>query len=163
MQKTKDLITKFRKEVPGITIRTSLIVGYPGETEKEFQELLDFVEESKFDRLGVFTYSHEENTHSFNLEDDVPNEVKHQRAEEVMELQSSISYELNQKRVGKTYKVLFDRKEGDYFIGRTEYDSPDVDNEVIVNAKDFYVRIGDFANIKITKADHYDLYGEVVD
>ena len=163
MQKTKDLITKFRKEVPGITIRTSLIVGYPGETEKEFQELLDFVEESKFDRLGVFTYSHEENTHSFNLKDDVPKEVKHQRAEEVMELQSYISYELNQKRVGKTYKVLFDRKEGDYFIGRTEYDSPDVDNEVIINAKNFYVRIGDFANIKITKADHYDLYGEVVD
>jgi len=163
MKKTKDLIIKFRKEVPGITIRTSLIVGYPGETEKEFQELLDFVEESKFDRLGVFTYSHEENTHSFNLEDDVPEAVKHQRAEEVMELQSSISYELNQKRVGKTYKVLFDRKEGDYFIGRTEYDSPDVDNEVIINAKDFYVRIGDFANIKITKADHYDLYGEVVD
>ena len=163
MQKTKDLITKFRKEVPGITIRTSLIVGYPGETAKEFQELLDFVEESKFDRLGVFTYSHEENTHSFNLEDDVPEEVKHQRAEEVMDLQSSISYELNQNRIGKTYKVLFDRKEGDYFIGRTEYDSPDVDNEVIVNAKYFYVRIGDFANIKITKADHYDLYGEVVD
>ena len=163
MQKTKDLITKFRKEVPGITIRTSLIVGYPGETEKEFQELLDFVEESKFDRLGVFTYSHEENTHSFNLENDVSEEVKHQRAEEVMELQSSISYELNQNRIGETYKVIFDRKEGDYFIGRTEYDSPDVDNEVIVNAKDFYVRIGDFANIKITQANHYDLYGEVVD
>ena len=163
MQKTKDLITKFRKEVPGITIRTSLIVGYPGETEKEFQELLDFVEESKFDRLGVFTYSHEENTHAFNLKDDVTMEVKHQRAEEVMDLQSSISYELNQKRIGKTYKVLFDRKEGDYFIGRTEFDSPDVDNEVIVYAKDYYVRLGDFANIKITKADHYDLYGEVVD
>jgi len=163
MKKTKDLITKFRKEVPGITIRTSLIVGYPGETEKEFQELLDFVEESKFDRLGVFTYSHEENTHAFNLKDDVPMEVKHQRAEEVMDLQSSISYELNQKRIGKIYKVLFDRKEGDYFIGRTEFDSPDVDNEVIVNAKDFYVRIGDFANIKIIKSDHYDLYGEVVD
>ena len=163
MKKTKDLIIKFRKEVPGITIRTSLIVGYPGETEKEFQELLDFVEESKFDRLGVFTYSHEENTHAFNLKDDVPMEVKHQRAEEVMDLQSSISYELNQKRIGKIYKVLFDRKEGDYFIGRTEFDSPDVDNEVIVNAKDFYVRIGDFANIKIIKSDHYDLYGEVVD
>jgi len=163
MKKTKDLITKFRKEVPGITIRTSLIVGYPGETEKEFQELLDFVEESKFDRLGVFTYSHEENTYAFNLKDNVPMEVKHQRAEEVMDLQSSISYELNQKRIGKTYKVLFDRKEGNYFIGRTEFDSPDVDNEVIVNAKGFYVRIGDFANIKITKADHYDLYGEVVD
>ena len=163
MKKTKDLIIKFRKEVPGITIRTSLIVGYPGETEKEFQELLDFVEESKFDRLGVFTYSHEENTHAFNLKDDVPMEVKHQRAEEVMDLQSSISYELNQKRIGKIYKVLFERKEGDYFIGRTEFDSPDVDNEVIVNAKDFYVRIGDFANIKIIKSDHYDLYGEVVD
>ena len=163
MKKTKDLITKFRKEVPGITIRTSLIVGYPGETEKEFQELLDFVEESKFDRLGVFTYSHEENTHAFNLKDNVPMEVKHQRAEEVMDLQSSISYELNQKRVGETYKVLFDRKEGDYFIGRTEFDSPDVDNEVIVNAKHYYVRLGDFANIKIAKADHYDLYGEVVD
>ena len=163
MKKTKNLITKFRKEVPGITIRTSLIVGYPGETEKEFQELLDFVEESKFDRLGVFTYSHEENTHAFNLKDDVPMEVKHQRAEEVMDLQSSISYELNQKRIGKIYKVLFDRKEGDYFIGRTEFDSPDVDNEVIVNAKDYYVRLGDFANIKIIKSDHYDLYGEVVD
>ena len=163
MKKTKDLITKFRKEVPGITIRTSLIVGYPGETEKEFQELLDFVEESKFDRLGVFTYSHEENTHAFNLKDDVPIEVKHQRAEEVMDLQSSISYELNQKRIGKIYKVLFDRKEGDYFIGRTEFDSPDVDNEVIVHAKDYYVRLGDFANIKIIKSDHYDLYGELVD
>lgn len=163
MKKTKDLITKFRKEVPEITIRTSLIVGYPGETEKEFQELLNFVEESKFDRLGVFTYSHEENTHAFNLQDNVPMQVKHQRAEEVMDLQSSISYELNQKRIGKIYKVLFDRKEGDYFIGRTEFDSPDVDNEVIVHAKDYYVRLGDFANIKITKADHYDLYGEVVD
>ena len=162
MQKTKDLIQKFREDVPGITIRTSLIVGYPGETEKEFQELLDFVQESKFDRLGVFTYSHEENTHAYNLEDDVPQEVKHQRAEDVMDLQSSISYDMNQERVGKTYKVLFDRKEGDYFIGRTEFDSPDVDNEVIINAKDFYIRIGDFANIKITKADHYDLYGEVV-
>ena len=162
MQKTKDLIRKFREDVPGITIRTSLIVGYPGETEKEFQELLDFVQESKFDRLGVFTYSHEENTHAYNLEDDVPQEVKHQRAEDLMDLQSSISYDMNQERVGKTYKVLFDRKEGDYFIGRTEFDSPDVDNEVIINAKDFYIRIGDFANIKITKADHYDLYGEVV-
>ena len=162
MKKTMDLIKKFREDVPGITIRTSLIVGYPGETEKEFQELLDFVQHSKFDRLGVFTYSHEENTHAYNLEDDVPQEVKHQRAEDVMDLQSSISYDMNQERVGKTYKVLFDRKEGDFFIGRTEFDSPDVDNEVIINAKDFYVRIGDFANIKITKADHYDLYGEVV-
>jgi len=163
MQKTKNLIKKFRQEVPGITIRTSLIVGYPNETEKEFQELLDFVEESKFDRLGVFTYSHEENTSAFDLNDNVPQEVKHQRAEELMDLQSSISYQLNQNRIGETYKVIFDRKEGDYFIGRTQFDSPDVDNEVIVNAQDFYVRLGDFANIKITKADHYDLYGEVVD
>ena len=162
MKKTMDLIKKFREDVPGITIRTSLIVGYPGETEKEFQELLDFVQHSKFDRLGVFTYSHEENTHAYNLEDDVPQDLKHQRAEDVMDLQSSISYDMNQERVGKTYKVLFDRKEGDFFIGRTEFDSPDVDNEVIINAKDFYVRIGDFANIKITKADHYYLYGEVV-
>lgn len=162
MEKTKNLLKKFRKDVPGISIRTSLIVGYPGETEKEFQELLDFVQESKFDRLGVFTYSHEENTHAHKLEDNVSEEVKHQRAEEVMDLQSSISYEMNQQRIGETYKVLFDRKEGDYFIGRTEFDSPDVDNEVIVYAKEFYVRIGDFADVKITKADHYDLYGEVV-
>ena len=162
MKKTKNLIKKFREDVPGITIRTSLIVGYPGETEQNFQELLDFVQESKFDRLGVFTYSHEENTHAYKLEDNVPDEVKHQRAEEIMDLQSSISYKLNQKRIGKIYKVLFDRKEGEYFIGRTEFDSPDVDNEVIVSAKEFYLRIGDFANIKITKADHYDLYGDVV-
>lgn len=162
MDKTKNLIKKFRKDVPGISIRTSLIVGYPGETDKEFQELLDFVRESKFDRLGVFTYSHEENTSAHKLEDNVPEEVKHQRAEEVMDLQSSISYDLNQKRIGQTYKVLFDRKEGDYYIGRTEFDSPDVDNEVIVNAKDFYLKIGDFADIKIIKADHYDLYGEVI-
>ena len=162
MKKTKNLIKKFREDVPGITIRTSLIVGYPGETEQNFQELLDFVQESKFDRLGVFTYSHEENTHAYKLDDNVPDEVKHQRVEEIMDLQSSISYKLNQKRIGKIYKVLFDRKEGEYFIGRTEFDSPDVDNEVIVRAKDFYLRIGDFANIKITKADHYDLYGDVV-
>ena len=113
MKKTKNLIKKFREDVPGITIRTSLIVGYPGETEQNFQELLDFVQESKFDRLGVFTYSHEENTHAYKLDDNVPDEVKHQRAEEIMDLQSSISYKLNQKRIGKIYKVLFDRKECD--------------------------------------------------
>ena len=129
---------------------------------KEFQELLDFVEEIRFDRLGVFTYSHEENTHSFNLEDDVPMEVKHQRAEEIMDLQSTISLEMNKNKIGKTYKVIFDRQEGNYFIGRTQFDSPDVDNEVVVSAKDFYVRIGDFANIEITQADYYDLYGKVV-
>ncbi len=161
-EKTDALLAKFRKEVPGMTIRTSLIVGYPGETEENFQELKDWVSETKFDRLGVFTYSHEENTHAFLLEDDVPEEIKHQRAEEIMEVQSDISYQLNQKKVGKTIKVLFDRKEGEYFIGRSEFDSPDVDNEVLVKAKDTYIRMGDFANVKITHADHYDLYGELV-
>jgi ribosomal protein S12 methylthiotransferase len=161
-EKTDALLAKFRKEVPGMTIRTSLIVGYPGETEEDFQELKDWVSDTKFDRLGVFTYSHEENTHAFLLEDDVPEEVKHQRAEEIMEVQSDISYQLNQKKVGKTIKVLFDRKEGEYFIGRSEFDSPDVDNEVLVKAKDTYIRMGDFANVKITQADHYDLYGELV-
>ena len=156
------IAAKFRKEVPGMTIRTSLIVGYPGETEEDFQELKDWVSDTKFDRLGVFTYSHEENTHAFLLEDDVPEEVKHQRAEEIMEVQSDISYQLNQKKVGKTIKVLFDRKEGEYFIGRSEFDSPDVDNEVLLKAKDTYIRMGDFANVKITHADHYDLYGELV-
>lgn len=161
-EKTDALLAKFRKEVPGITIRTSLIVGYPGETEEDFQELKSWVSQTKFDRLGVFTYSHEENTHAFHLEDDVPEDVKHQRAEEIMEIQSDISYQLNQKKVGKTIKVLFDRKEGEYFIGRSEFDSPDVDNEVLVKAKDTYVRMGDFAHVKITHADHYDLYGVLV-
>ena len=158
-QKTNDLLKAFREKVPNMAIRTSLIVGYPGETEKEFQELLDFVEESKFDRLGVFTYSHEENTHAFNLKDDVPMEVKHQRAEEVMDLQSSISYELNQKRIGETFKVIFDRKEGDYFIGRTEFDSPDVDNDVLVDATQHYIKIGEFIDVEIYDAGDYDLYG----
>ena len=129
--KTNALLQKFRQEVPGMTIRTSLIVGYPGESE-DFQQLKKWVLDTKFDRLGVFTYSHEENTHAYLLEDDVPEEVKHQRAEEIMEVQSQISYDLNQKKIGKVFKVLFDRKEGDYFIGRTEFDSPDVDNEVMV-------------------------------
>ena len=159
-KKTKDLIRKFRKDVPGITIRTSLIVGYPGETDVEFQELINFVKETKFDRLGVFTYSHEEDTHSYKLKDDVSEEIKNKRADDLMKVQSSISYQLNQEKIGKIYKVLFDRKQGDYFIGRTECDSPDVDNEVFVDAKDSYIRIGDFEEIKITRADHYDLYGE---
>ena len=158
-EKTDSLLRKFRQEVPGIAIRTSLIVGYPGETEEDFHELKQWVNDTAFDRLGVFTYSHEENTHAHLLEDDVPEEVKHQRAEEIMELQSDISYRLNQEKVGQTFKVLFDRKEGEYFIGRTEFDSPDVDNEVLVKATDSYVRMGDFAQVKITHADHYDLYG----
>ncbi len=162
-KKTDALLRKFRQEVPGMAIRTSLIVGYPGETEEDFQELKQWVNDTAFDRLGVFTYSHEENTHAHLLEDDVPEEVKHQRAEEIMELQSDISYRLNQEKVGQTFKVLFDRKEGEYFIGRTEFDSPDVDNEVLVKATDSYVRMGDFAQVKITHADHYDLYGVIAE
>ncbi len=162
-EKTTELIQNIRQEVPGIAIRTSLIVGYPGETEDDFNEMLEWVEEMRFDRLGVFQYSHEENTHAYNFEDDVPAEVKSNRAEEVMDLQSGISYELNQEKIGKTFKVLFDRIEGDYFIGRTEFDSPDVDNEVLVKKDDqTYISIGDFANVKIQSADHYDLYGVVV-
>ena len=161
-KKTDSLLKKFREKVPKMAIRTSLIVGYPGETQEQFDELKEWVRKTKFDRLGVFTYSHEENTHAHLLEDDVPDEVKHQRAEEIMEIQSEISYSKNQQKIGKTYKVLFDRKEGEYFIGRTEFDSPDVDNEVLVSAKDNYVRIGDFTDILIFSADHYDLYGEVI-
>ncbi len=162
-EKTEELIQKIRTAVPGIAIRTTLIAGYPGETEEDYQEMYDFVERMEFDRLGIFTYSHEENTHAYNFEDDVPDEVKRQRADEIMELQSGISYVLNQKKIGKVYRVLFDRIEGDYFIGRTEFDSPDVDNEVLVNKDNTYVRIGDFANVLIEKADHYDLYGSVVE
>ncbi len=162
-EKTEELIAEMRAKVPGIAIRTTLISGYPGETEEDFQEMYDWVERSRFDRLGIFTYSHEENTHAHNFDDDVPEEVKRERADMIMELQMGISYELNQEKIGKTYKVLFDRVEGDYFIGRTEFDSPEVDNEVLVKKADFFVRIGDFANVEITSADHYDLYGKVIE
>ena len=161
-QKTDDLLKAFRVKVPNIAIRTTLIVGYPGETEEKFQELKQWVYDTKFDRLGVFSYSHEENTSAHLLDDDVPEEIKEARAEEIMDVQTNISWELNQKKIGKTFKVLFDRKEGDYFIGRTEFDSPDVDNEVLVKTKDTYIRIGDFANVIIEKADHFDLYGKLV-
>lgn len=162
-EKTEELIKNIREAVPNIAIRTTLIAGYPGETEEDFQEMYDFVEKSRFDRLGIFTYSHEENTHAYNFEDDIPEEVKRERADKIMELQAGISYELNQEKIGNTYKVLFDRIEGDYFIGRSEFDSPEVDNEVLVKkTDDNYVRIGDYAEVKITNADHYDLYGEVV-
>ncbi|MCR9173499.1 MAG: 30S ribosomal protein S12 methylthiotransferase RimO [bacterium] len=161
-EKTEELIAEMRERVPGIAIRTTLISGYPGETEEDFQEMYDWVQNTRFDRLGIFTYSHEENTHAFNFEDDVPEKVKQERADKIMELQSGISYELNQEKVGKTFRVLFDRVEGDYFIGRTEFDSPEVDNEVLVKKSDAYVRLGDFANVKITHAEHYDLFGEVV-
>jgi ribosomal protein S12 methylthiotransferase len=161
-QKTDDLLKAFRQKVPNMAIRTTLIVGYPGETEERFQELRQWVQDTKFDRLGVFTYSHEENTSAHVLDDDISDEVKKARQEEIMDLQTHISWELNQEKIGKTFKVLFDRKEGDYFIGRTEFDSPDVDNEVLVKANDTYIRMGDFANVLIEKTDHFDLYGVVV-
>lgn len=161
-EKQERLIKEIRAKIPEIAIRSTFIVGYPGETEKDFNELYDFVEQSKFERLGVFTYSHEENTHAFEVEDDVPTTLKQERADTLMNLQAGISHTLNQKHVGSTKKVLFDRVEGDYFIGRTEFDSPEVDNEVLVRKnEDNYVRIGDFSPIYISKADHYDLYGDV--
>ena len=162
MKKTKNLITEFRKEVPEMAIRTTLIAGYPGETEEDFQAMYDWVKETRFDRLGIFTYSHEENTHAYNLEDDVPEDVKQDRANKIMELQGQISFELNQEKVGNVYRVLFDRVEGDYFIGRTEFDSPEVDNEVLVS-KSTFVRLGDFADVKINRAEDFDLYGEIVE
>ena len=161
-EKTTKLLKKFREAVPEMAIRTTLIVGYPGETEEDFQKLKDFVKAMRFDRLGCFTYSHEENTTAYELTDDVPEEIKLQRANEIMELQSQISWELNQEKVGKTFRCLIDRKEGNYFVGRTEYDSPDVDNEVLIDAKKHYVKIGDFTNVKIIEAADYDLYGEPI-
>ncbi len=161
-EKTEELVNEIRAKVPNIALRTTLIAGYPGETEEDFQEMFEFVEKMRFDRLGIFSYSHEDNTHAFNFEDDVPANVKKERADKIMELQAGISYELNQLKVGKQFKVLFDRVEGDYFIGRTEFDSPEVDNEVLVLKSEGYLRIGDFATIEITSADHYDLYGKIV-
>lgn len=161
-EKTTRLIETIREKVPGIAIRTSLIVGYPGETEQDFEEMCRWVEETRFERLGVFTYSHEENTHAFGLIDDVPQEEKHRRANAIMAIQQNISAELNQEKIGKIYKVLIDKKEGDYFYGRTEFDSPEVDNEVLISAKENYLRIGDYATVKITDAEHFDLYAEIV-
>jgi len=159
-EKTTQLLKDFRATVPGMAIRTTLIVGYPGETEEDFQLLKNWVEEMRFERLGCFTYSHEENTHAYNLVDDVPEEVKQARAAEIMDIQAQISWELNQEKIGQTFKCVIDRKEGQYFIGRTEFDSPDVDNEVLVDASKHYLKTGDFVNIKITDATEFDLYGE---
>jgi ribosomal protein S12 methylthiotransferase len=161
-KRTEDLVQTIREKVPGIAIRTTLIAGHPGETEQDFQDLLAFVKRNRFDRLGIFTYSHEEGTYSGTLDDDVPQEVKEQRAAMVMDLQQSISTEINKTRVGQVLKVLFDRKEGGYFIGRTEFDSPEVDNEVLVDAATNYVRLGDFANVLIESAEDFDLFGKVV-
>jgi len=161
-EKTTKLLKKFREAMPEMAIRTTLIVGYPGETQADFEALKSFVKEMHFDRLGCFTYSHEENTTAYDLEDDVPEEVKLARANEIMEIQSQISWELNQEKIGKTFRCLIDRKEGNYFVGRTEYDSPDVDNEVLIDAKKHYVKIGDFVDVKIIDATDYDLYGEPI-
>ncbi|KGO81975.1 ribosomal protein S12 methylthiotransferase [Flavobacterium beibuense F44-8] len=158
-EKTTKLLRDFREMVPGMAIRTTLIVGYPGETEEDFQILKNWVEEMRFERLGCFTYSHEENTHAYLLEDDVPADVKQQRANEIMELQSQISWELNQEKIGQVYRCIIDRKEGNYFIGRTEFDSPDVDNEVLIDATVTYLKTGEFVDIKITDATEFDLYG----
>jgi len=161
-EKTTNLIAEFRKSVPDMAIRTTLIVGYPGETEAIFQELKEWVAEMRFERLGVFAYSHEENTHAASLKDNVPEKVKQKRVSEIMDLQSQISFELNQEKVGQVFKCIIDRKDGNYFIGRTEFDSPDVDNEVLIDATENYVQVGKFANIKITSATEFDLYGEPV-
>ena len=160
--KTTKLLQDFRTAVPGMAIRTTLIVGYPGETEADFQIMKGWVQDMRFERLGCFAYSNEENTHAYLLEDDVPAEVKQQRANEIMEIQSQISWELNQEKIGQTFKCIIDRKEGQHFIGRTEFDSPDVDNEVLIDATKQYLKTGEFVNIKITEATEFDLYGESV-
>ena len=161
MDKINKLLQNFKKKDPGIAIRTTLIVGYPGETSEDFDLLKKWVKKSKFDRLGCFTYSHEENTGAFNLIDDVPEEIKHKRLNEIMEIQSQISWELNQNKIGKIFKVLIDRKRGRYYVGRTQYDSPDVDNEVLIEAKSNFLRVGQFVNAKIIDASDFDLYAEV--
>lgn len=161
-EKTTNLLKEFRNRVPEMAIRTTLIVGYPGETEAHFEELKQWVKDMRFERLGCFTYSHEENTHAYNLEDDVPQEVKQERANEIMEIQSQISWELNQQKIGKTFRVVIDRKEGENYVGRTEHDSPDVDNEVLIDATKIYLKTGDFYDVKITDAADFDLFGEPV-
>lgn len=159
---TRQLIQNIREKVPGIGIRTTMMVGFPGETDEDFQQLYNFVEDMAFERMGAFTYSHEEGTRAHGLSDDVEDEVKKERAAELMDLQQQISTEINAAKVGQTYKVLFDRKEGDYFVGRTEHDSPEVDNEVLVDASNNFARIGDFADVRITGAEEFDLYGDVI-
>lgn len=161
-EKTTKLLQDFRQTVPEMAIRTTLIVGYPGETEEDFQTLKSWVQEMRFERLGCFTYSHEENTHAYNLEDDVPEEVKQQRASEIMDVQSQISWELNQEKVGQTFRCVIDRKEGNHFVGRTEFDSPDVDNEVLVDASKYYLKTGEYVDILVEEAGDFDLYGKPV-
>lgn len=161
-EKTTKLLKEFRKAVPDMTIRTTLIVGYPGETEEDYETLKQWVIDMRFERLGCFTYSHEENTHAYNLEDDVPQEVKQARANEIMEIQSQISWELNQEKIGQELRIVIDRKEGNHFVGRTEFDSPDVDNEVRIDATETYLKTGDYYTVKITEAEDFDLYADVI-
>ena len=161
-EKTSELLMEIREQVPNIAVRTTLIAGYPGEKEEHFEEMKEWVQQSRFDRLGCFTYSHEENTHAYNLIDDVPTDVKNARAEEIMNIQSDISYQNNQLMVGKNYRVLVDKVEGGYYVGRTEYDSPEVDNEVLINATNVELEIGNFVDVKIEKADFYDLFGNPI-
>jgi ribosomal protein S12 methylthiotransferase len=161
-EKTEELVSEIRSRVPGVAIRTTLIAGHPGETEADFEETLEFVSQMRFDRLGVFTYSHEDQTHSYSMSDNVPEEEKQRRQDDIMLLQEEISFELNQQKVGNTYKVLIDRKEGEYFIGRTEFDSPEVDNEVLVKAAGNYLPIGHFSKIKIEEATEFDLFGKPI-
>lgn len=161
-EKTEQLLATIREKVPGIAIRTTLIGGHPGETEEDFAEMMGFVERSRFDRLGIFSYSHEENTHAYSMADDVPAEVKQQRVDAIMELQQGISLELNQQKVGQTFKVLVDRKEEGQYIGRTEFDSPEVDNEVVIDSDDQYLRVGDFVQVKIESASEFDLHGRAI-
>jgi len=161
-QKTIDVVNEIRDRVPGIAMRTTLITGYPGETERDFEEMAQWVEDTKFERLGCFTYSHEEKTHAYDLVDDVPEEVKQQRADAIMEIQQGISFDKNQEKIGNTYKVLIDKKDGAYFVGRTEFDSPEVDNEVLIDANIDYATIGSFVNVKIDNAEDFDLYGHIV-
>ena len=161
-QKTIDIVNQIRDKVPGIAMRTTLITGYPGETQYDFEEMQQWVADTRFDRLGCFTYSHEEKTHAFDLVDDVHDEVKQERADAIMEIQQGISFDKNQEKIANTYKVLIDKKDGGYFVGRTEYDSPEVDNEVLINAAIDYATVGTFVNVKIDTAEDFDLYGHIV-
>src|SRR4051812_39698472 len=161
-QKTIDVVNEIRDRVPNIAMRTTLITGYPGETQQDFEEMAQWVEDTKFDRLGCFTYSHEEKTHAHSLVDDVPEEVKQERADAIMEIQQGISFDKNQEKIGNTYKVLIDKKDGGYFVGRTEFDSPEVDNEVLIDASVDYATVGSFVNVKIDSAEDFDLYGQIV-
>ncbi len=161
-RKTYELVDSIRQKLPELALRTTLLVGHPGETEQDFEELVQFVQDAKFERLGVFTYSHEENTHAGTLTDDIPEEVKNERSERIMEVQRDISLAKNLEKIGKEYKVLIDRHEADNWVGRTEFDSPEVDNEVLISSIDTYARIGDFVNVRITDAMEYDLFGEII-